>query len=135
MLGFWSTLIWLAARPTQSNPQRECRIKAAAVEAAGSWTKVNGVILQIKANSLDCCSCNPIIPRPHVLHAGASGSGGSPPSPPAVTEGEREGGSGKVGKVLSVIPYDLIVQSVSNIVVVGEDWHILQCGANGKTEG
>lgn len=72
------------------------RIKAAAVEAAGSQTKVNGVILRIKANSLGCCSCNPIIPRPHVLKAGRSGSGGSPPSfsccHPVKTQRGREGG-------------------------------------------
>lgn len=96
------------------------RIKAAAVEAAGSQTKVNGVILRIKANSLGCCSCNPIIPRPHVLKAGRSGSGGSPPSfsccHPVKTQRERgrEGGwqGEKVGKLVSVIPYDLSVKSV-----------------------
>lgn len=107
------------------------------MEAAGSQTKVNGVILQIKANSLDCCSCNPIIPRPHVLKAGASGRGGSPPfscSHPIKTQRGREGGwqGEKVGKVISVIPYDLSVKLVSN--VVGEGWHILRYGAYGKTD-
>ena len=75
------SLISPSARPVQYNPDSECRIKAAAVEAAGCQTKVNGVILQIKANSLDCSSCNPIIPRPHVFKAETSGRGGSPPSP------------------------------------------------------
>lgn len=78
MLGLCSTLSSGCMPDLQYNPESEWRIKAAAVEAAGSQTKVNGVILQIKANSLDGCSCNPIIPRPHVLKAGVPGRGGNP---------------------------------------------------------
>ncbi len=59
----------------------------------------------------------------------------SPAAHPIKTQRGREGGwqGEKVGKFISVIPYDLSVKSVSN--VVGEGWHILRYGAYGKTDG
>lgn len=70
----------------------------------------------------------------------ALGGGVGPPpfscSHPVKTQNGREGGwhGEKVREVISVIPYDLSAKSVSNVVAMGDGWHMLWYGPYAKAD-